>query len=229
MPDSVQSSRRPYYWPADGLHLLNRADGSFHLRLSNKSFLACLQSLRASAQGYEKYLSQYPSVLCAPLDLLYLIRRAACTLDEALLQDLLFSYSWREANWGAWLAALAPNRGYVEHLRRRRPTLPYGAIVVDLASAACGGDQVSTEYAEHWMLLCELRELLGQLPRVVSPLRIGPTIEEEAQMKSEMEVVRAAYRQGGATAARKAMGQKHLSHYLRGHLEWAGSFGRHGA
>ncbi len=82
---------------------------------------------------------------CASVDVSPLIRgafgifrRAACTLDEELLQDYLFSYGWREANWGTWLAALAPSNVYATHLQTRRATLPHGSVVMDLSIASCG-------------------------------------------------------------------------------------------
>ncbi len=226
---SMQATRRPHYWAVDSLHLFNRADGPFYLQLSNKSVLARLRSLCAGSRGYEKHLSQYPAVLCAPLDLLYLFRRAACTLDEELLQDLLFSYGWREANWGAWLAALAPRSSYVVHLQRLRPTLPHGTAVIDLAHAASSGEGVAVDLAEHWTLLCEVRDLIAQLPVLVSPLRVGPTVEEEALLKVEMDAVRKAYKKGGEAEARRAMLQQHLSLYFRSHLEWARGREYHGA
>jgi len=217
----MEARRRPHYWATDSLHLLARAEG-FYLQLSNKNLIGRLRSLRANSRQYEKYLAQYPVVLCAPLDFLYLFRRAACTLDEDLLQDLLFSYGWREANWGAWLAALAPSQRYVRHLSRRRPTLPHGEVIVDLAQASCSGSSVSAHLSEHWALLGEIRDLLAQLPRIVSPLRVGPTLDEETVLMSEVDGVRAAYKAGGEIAARTAMRQRHLSHYFRGHLDWAG-------
>lgn len=89
--------------------------------------LAWLRAVCANGRAYGKFLRQYPDVLCEPLDLLYLCRRASCTLGVALLQYLLFSYSWREANWGAWLAALAPDPAYAAHLEARKPQLPMRA------------------------------------------------------------------------------------------------------
>ncbi len=218
----MQAPRRPCYHPVDSLHLFLRVEGSVGLLLSDKRILAWLKALWSGSQGYEKYLSQYPAVLCAPLDLHYLFRRAACTLDEELLQDLLFSFGWREANWGAWLAALAPLERYVVHLQRRRPALPHGSVVIDLALAACAAGKVPGELAEHWSLLCRLRGQVEQLPRVVSPLRTGLTIDDEAALQAEVSAVRAAYRQDGEAGARRALAkQQRLSHVHRSHLDWA--------
>jgi hypothetical protein len=225
----MKAERRPHYWPADALHLFGKADGPFYLQLANQNILGRLRSLRAGVQGYEKYLNEYPAMLCATLDLLYVFRRAACTLDEELLQDYLFSYGWREANWGAWLAALAPSKGYEAHLQNRRPTLPRGSAIVDLAIASCGGREAPHELGEHWALLREIRDLVTLLPRVSSPLRLAPTVEEEKALSAEMEAVRAAYKSGGEIQAREAMQQKHLSYYFRGHLEWAKAVEYHAA
>jgi hypothetical protein len=200
---------------------LSKADGPFYLQLANQNILGRLKSLKSSVLGYEKYLHQYPETLCAPLDLLYVFRRASCTLDEELLQDYLFSYGWREANWGAWLAALAPRKVYEAHLQNRRPTLPHGSVAIDLAIASCGEGNAPPELAEHWTLLCEIRDLVAQLPCVSSPLRLAPTVEEEKMLSAELEFVRSAYRNGGEINAKVAMQQKYLSYYYRGHLEWA--------
>ena len=102
----MKAVRRPHYWTEDSLHLFAKADGAFYLQLANQSILQRMKSLLSGAQGYLKHLQEYPTTLCEPLDLFYVFRRAACTLDEELLQDYLFSYSWREANWGAWLERL---------------------------------------------------------------------------------------------------------------------------
>jgi hypothetical protein len=215
----MKAERRAHYWPADALHLFGRADGPFYVELANQKILRRLRSLRSGCQGYEKYLNQYPATLCAPLDLLYVFRRAACTLDEELLQDYLFSYGWREVNWGAWLAALAPSKRYEEHLQKRRQTHPHGSAVIDLAIASCTWRDAPHELGEQWALLCEIRDLVAQLPHVSSPLRVAPTIEEETALSAEMEALRAAYKSGGELEARAAMQQKHLSYYLRGHIE----------
>ncbi len=219
----MKAERRAHYWPADALHLFCRADGPFYLELANQNILRRLRSLRYGCQGYEKYLDQYPATLCVPLDLFYVFRRAACTLDEELLKDYLFSYGWREVNWGAWLAALIPSKTYEGHLQRRRQTHPHGSAVIDLAIASCSGRDVPHELGEQWALLCDIRDLVARLPRISSPLRVAPTIEEETALSEEIEAVRSAYRKGGELAAKAAMQQKHLSYYFGGHVELAKS------
>lgn len=79
-----------------------------YLRLGNGRILGLLQSMKVTGEGYRKYFDYYPAVLCEPLELFYCCRRGMCSLNDELLQDLLFSFGWREANWGAWLSALAP-------------------------------------------------------------------------------------------------------------------------
>jgi hypothetical protein len=217
----MKSDRRPHYWPEDSLHLFGKADGPFYLQLANQNILRRMKSLRSGAQGYEKYLHQYPATLCEPLDLFYVFRRAACTLDEELLQDYLFSYSWREANWGTWLAALVPSNGYVTHLQNRRQTLPHGSVVIDLAIASCGAGCVPVGLGVHWALLGEIRDLISQLPRIASPLRLAPTIEDERSLCAEIESLRTSYKSGGEAATKAAMQQTYLGYYFRPHLEWA--------
>jgi hypothetical protein len=217
----MKLDRRPHYWPADSLHLFSKADGSFYLQLANQNILRRMKSLRSGAQGYEKYLPHYPTTLCEPLDLFYLFRRAACTLDEDLLQDYLFSYGWREANWGSWLASLSPNKAYIKHLQNRKPTLPNGSVVIELAIASCGAGSAPAGLTEHWALLSDLRGLTSEIPRIVSPLRLAPTIDEEKMLNTEIESVRDSYKYGSVTSAKAKMQQPYLSYYSRPHLRWA--------
>lgn len=222
-----QLLRRPHFHAGDSLHLLYRMDGMFYLQLSDKRLLACLKTLCGSGRTYAEVLRQYPGVACQPLDPFYLCRRASCTLNEDLLQDLLFSFSWREANWGAWLAALQPRSAYAKHIRRRRPQLPYGQEVTGLALAACGAANLTAGQAEQWELLQQLRTHLALLPPLISPMRFSPTVEQEAAMRADVDAVRQAYRQGGAFAARQVLDQTPFRHWLQDHVAWARS-GRHG-
>ena len=125
VPASERPDRRPHYHPTDSLHLLYRMHGMFYLQLSDGRLLRHLEALCTPGRVYGKFLAQYADVVCEPLDLFYVCRRASCTLDEELLQDLLFSFTWREAHWGAWLAALAPMPPYAQHILRCRPLLPW--------------------------------------------------------------------------------------------------------
>ncbi|MEK8031125.1 hypothetical protein AACH06_09895 [Ideonella sp. DXS29W] len=215
----------PHYWPRDTVHLMDRL-GPFYLGLSNKSITRQLQSLCASVQGYEKYLGEYPMVMCAPLDSLYVFRRATGMLDEDLLQDLLFAFSWREANWGAWLAALAPQAAYAPHLRRRRAHLPHGTSVIDLALAGCAGEPVPAEVQDALGLLGRLRQWLQQMPPIHTPLRRAPSADEWAARASEIEQIRQAYRQGGADRALQRWRSGPLAHELVDLGTWVRSGGK---
>jgi hypothetical protein len=90
--------RRPYYYSADSLHLLQSAEPMLYLRLSDGGILRLLQSVKVTGEGCGKFLSEYPAVLCEPLELFYHCRKGMCSLNDELLQDLLFSFGWREAN-----------------------------------------------------------------------------------------------------------------------------------
>ena len=218
--DSSMKPRSPYYWSDDSLHLFRRA-GSFYIKLSNKDVFSTLKILCERVGGYEKHLQFYPRILCAPLDDLYIFRRASCTLNSELLQDLLFSWSWREANWGAWLAALAPSGHYIEHLENAKSMYPHGTIVHELALSSCGVETVSDEAVEHLQFLTKIRDWLDCLPRCSSPLRIAPMPEMQQAINNEVEATRSAYKAGGVTAARRVMENGSLGYYLRDHVAWA--------
>lgn len=214
-------ARRPRYWEADSLHLLNRA-GGVYLRLADQHILKWLEALCADGRAYGKFLPQYPAVMCEPLDTLYVCRRASCTLDEELLQDLLSCFSWREASWGAWLAALAPSPAYAAHLEVRKPGLPHGSVVIGLALAACGAMAVPAALGRHSELLGTLRAQIEELPRVTSPMRLHPTAEQEMALRVETDLVREAYRRGGRAAAQEALSRL-SSCYRQGHTAWVRS------
>jgi hypothetical protein len=212
--------RSPYYWSDDSLYLFRRA-GSFYIKLSNKDVFSTLKILCEKVSGYQKYLQFYPRILCAPLDDLYVFRRASCTLNSELLQDLLFSWGWREANWGAWLAALAPSVHYIEYLENAKSMYPHGTIVQALALSSCGAEPASDEAVEHLQFLTKIRDWLDCLPWCSSPLRLAPSLEMQDAIKSEVEAARSAYQAGGVVAARSVMEQGSLGYYLRDHVAWA--------
>jgi hypothetical protein len=216
MPDM---KRVPAYHDEDALHLMGMA-GSIALPLSNGSILRHLQRVLHEARGYEHLLSMYPAVMCEPLDRLYVFRRASCSLDEALLQDLLFSYNWRQANWGAWLAALCPDERYAIHLETRRGTLPHGTTITSLAIAACRGTSVPDELSSHDALLQSIRGLLAQLPELKSPLRRNPTEAEQEVLDVTFAAVRAAYRRGDRAEVDALLRHPLLRHFLLSHRDW---------
>ncbi|RQP26423.1 hypothetical protein [Piscinibacter terrae] len=212
--------RRPHYYSEDSLRLLFKMEGLFYLRLSNGGLAGVLKSMCMAGRDYAKFLQHYPTVQCEPLEWFYLCRRASCSLDEPLLQDLLFSYSWREANWGAWLALLAPRSSFVDHLEERRPTLSHGAHVMELALAACGDRRVPDTLVQQARWASEIRGLLELMPRAFSPMRLNPSQEQEVAMSGSVEDVRAAFRQGGLQQAKLVLKQGPWSDYVLTPAEW---------
>jgi len=211
--------RRAYYFQVDSLHALSRAEPAIYLRLGNGRVGGLLATMKSSGRAYGKYLAQYPAVICEPLDFHYICRRAATQLNERLLQDLLFAYSWREANWGAWLAALAPDRMFVAYLSERRANLPHGTQVIDLALAACE-ETVPRDLAEPYADLLEVRLMLQEIPVEPPPMRIAPSSETEIAYTLECDAVRAAYRSGGLAGARQLLEQGLLRYYGLTYREW---------
>lgn len=193
----------------------------FYLRFSGHSVDSVLEQMKTSARGYQKFVSAYPAVSCAPLDKFYLYRKATGMLDEELLCDLLFSYTygWREANWAAWLAALAPQPAYAAHLARRLPTLSNGSTLMQLALAACG-QAMPQELRKNYATLEEVRETLNRLPACPAPLRRSPTPDHERAFKRERIVIRDAFRTGGLDAAKPMLSQGCVGYYTMSHAEW---------
>ncbi|MDQ1832137.1 hypothetical protein [Massilia scottii] len=211
--------RTPHYWYNDFVCVLLQAEPMFYLSLSDRGIRNVLERMKIRARDYQKFVSAYPSVCCEPLEQFYLFRKGMNMLDEELLCDLLFSFGWREANWGAWLAALAPQPAYAAHLARRRPTLPHGTTVMGLALAACG-HEVPQELRDTYALLVEVRETLDQLPAQPARLRRNYSRDQERAIRSENDAVREAYRTGGLDAAKKLLNQGLLRYFGATHQEW---------
>lgn len=211
--------RRPHYYQVDALYLLGKGEPMFYLSLSGRGVYGVLKNMKIHARGYQKFVAAYPSVCCEPLNSFYLFRKASGMLDEELLCDLLFSYGWQEANWGAWLAALAPHPVYAAHLERRLPTLPHGQPVLRLALAACG-QPIPLEHSDAYAMLEEVRETLNRLPAQSPPLRRNPTAEQEQEYNRHSLLIRAAYRSGGFEAAYPLMSHGVMGYYHMSHAEW---------
>ncbi len=136
-----------------------------------------------------------------------------------MLRDLLFAWGWREANWGAWLAALAPNVAYQELLIQRRPTLPHGTTVIDLALASSGAE-LAPVLEGHFALLLGIRELLEEIPATRLPLRPYPNIEQEQRFNIENEEIRSIYHGEGLASANERMRQGIHGYYGQSHRNW---------
>jgi hypothetical protein len=168
--------------------------------------------MKSTGDGYGKFLDKYPAIQCEPLELFYSCRKGMCSLDDELLQDLLFSFSWREANWGAWLCALSPKDSYIPHLRSRAESLPHGKTIMFLALAACG-EPLKKEIEVQYSLLQEIVVMLNKMPEINLPMRMNLSVQEEIAFNAEVESLRHCYRDRGLAYARRQLEKGLLSYY----------------
>ena len=215
----IDKKYRPHYWLEDYFAELMREESMFYLKLGNGGLLGVLQTMESSGRNYRKFLAQYPDVLCEPLERYYLSRSAIGKLDVHMVKDLLFAGSWREANWGAWLVALAPNPVYREYLELRRPSLSRGTRVNDLAMASCGAE-LPAELEMHFDLLTKIREMLAELPSVRRPMRLNPDEVQERAWRQETEAARRVYRSEGEQALRERLSKGVIGYYGLSYKEW---------
>ena len=190
-----------------------------YMRVSNGRIGGLLKNMTTTGRAYRKVLRDYSMVRCEPLELFYQCRRGMNALDANLLHDLLFSYSWREANWAAWLASLRPQPAWVQCLYEKRPSLLHGTEVIDLALAACG-EPVTGHLDEQLESLREIREMLNDLPEHPYLMRLSPAAEQEQQFNAEVEAIRKAYGSGGLTAASPLLRTGLIRYYGMSRREW---------
>lgn len=209
----------PCYFVPDALELLYQAEPMMYMRLSGKGVCRVLEEMNIIARDYGKFVGAYPDVCCEPLAPFYLYRKAAGMLDEHLLCDLLFWHGWREANWGVWLAALAPRPEYAPHLARALHTLPRAGTLLQLALGACG-EALPQELEASSAILDKVRATLDRLPAKPAPLRRSPSPDQERAMRRERLTIRDAYRAGGLDAARPLLRQGLTGYYDMRHAEW---------
>lgn len=207
---------KPHYWHGDLQWLFLCVP---YMRLANRSCRHFLASTLSTALAYRDYLARHPGVRCRPLDLIYQCHYTLGAFDHALLDDMLFGYGWRAANWGAWLAALAPSAAYRESLALRRETLPHGTEVIDWALIGAGTDPAPA-YSEQLMQLVQLRELLGEIPARTTPLRHAPNAAQAAALEQEAEQIRRCYRTQGTEAAIHLSHQGLTGYYNLSHPAW---------
>lgn len=206
-----------HYCSEDFLYELMKEESLHYLRLGDGSLKAVLTKAVETGRAYRKFLKEYPAVMGEPLERYYLLRRATGKLDLPMLDDLLFGGSWREANWGAWLAALAPQKEYIELLERRKPTLTHGQKLINLALASCGKD-LPDELTEHFGLLQEVRAMLDELPQVHTPMRLS--LNDGNVLRGEIELVKKTYKSGRLEEASYFAKQGILGYYLQSYKEW---------
>jgi hypothetical protein len=92
-----------------------------------------------------------------------------------------------------------------------------------LALAACGAANLPAGQAEQWQWLQEFRTQLALLPPLTAPMRLSPTVEQEAALRVDADIVRQAYRLGGALAAKQVLDQTPFRHWIQDHVAWARS------
>ncbi|ROR02872.1 hypothetical protein EDF72_2019 [Delftia acidovorans] len=134
----------PRYFAGDALGFISIAPFQT-LQISNGGILRLLKTIHHGGSTYRKFLSLYPEVRCEPLDSLYFLRTSLNAFDRSLLHDLLFCYGWRESNWGALLAALAPAPEYRAMLEDRRP-----AFHTQAGSSTWHWQHAATQCLNNW-------------------------------------------------------------------------------
>ena len=215
-----QKHIHPHYWPPDSLYELAKEESMFYLQLSNGNFEGLLSRTVSSGKEYRKFLKLYPEVMCEPLERYYLLRRATGKLDVHMVQDLLFTGSWREANWGTWLAAIAPQPEYIELLEKRRLTLPHGTKLIDLAIASCAAE-LPQHLESHLQLLQSIQEMLNKLPEIKTPMRLW--LHDQKSYASEIETARSLLHNGNIKAGLELTKKGLLGYYGQSYKSWLNS------
>lgn len=193
--------------------------GAPYIDISNRRLLGLLQKTENTANSYRKLLARFPEILCESLEFLYQCRIGVDALNVELLSDYLFASSWREANWGAWLAMLSPQHDYRAPLLSKRESLPNGTDIIDLAVASIDGT-TPVRLQRHFESSMRLRGLLAEIKPMQVRLRLWPTEAQEAEFNREVELIRAAYRLHGLDAALLQMRQGIVGYYGQSYRTW---------
>jgi hypothetical protein len=178
-----------------------------------------LRKMEGIGRAYQHVLSQFPTVMCEPLELHYLCLRNLGALDLWLMKDLILSCSWREVAWGAWLAALSPRPEYQDYLLHRRASVPHQQYMIDIALAVVKGNR-PLDIAESIDYIDRIRAQLSlaQTPNV--QLRRSPNDEDLKQLESERVTFLAAYRVGGAEGFRALLPGSLTEYFRLTHEDW---------
>jgi hypothetical protein len=204
--------QRPYYFTDDSHRLLMQGEPMIYLQFGSKSVLRLLKRMQATGRAYGKQLREFPGVRCEPLEFFYQCRRGMDALDAHLFDDLMHRYSWREANWAVWLAALKPDPAWVEALRQMRQRDTHVAMTIDLALIAAG-DSVPEPMPEYVSVLTEVRAMLHLLPSTPYRMRLSLAVEQQQRFDAEVDLVRARYRDGGYESAAPLLRQGLIGYY----------------
>ena len=138
-------------------------------------------------------------------------------MDFEMLNDLLFAGGWKEANWGLWLAALAPKAEYFPLLDIATPSENYSTDILDLAISSCTL-KVPPRLTEHFALLQSIREILNEMLELKTPMRVYAN--SNLQFECERSAVLKAYRKGGVTLALPLTKKGIVGYYAQSYVNW---------
>jgi len=121
--------------------------------------------------------------------------------------------------WGSWLAALAPQPGFLAPLSRARSSAPKNEWIIELAIAA-NEHRPPSLYCEAAGCIAAIRQSLAPLARPEVPLRLTPDTDEIARLERERGIMRRHYREGGAAAVAMHLPGTLLDHYSAPYEVW---------
>jgi regulator of replication initiation timing len=214
----ILAPSRTLHYLSDDIRSLMQ--GAPYLQMSNRGLLRLLEETVQVGRKYERELRQYPEVQIEPLDFFYQCRRNIDAMNSHLLRDLLFWLSWREANWGAWLAMLAPRPEYFWIVANQGTVHPEGKDLRDLTLSMMTG-QVPDHLKEHHALALELRKMIEPLPSQPRRLRENLKESQDKSYRAELDAVRKAYREGGLEKALPLTRQGLLGHFGQDYWAWS--------
>lgn len=208
--------KRSNYLPSDSQLSVQYAP---YLQISDRSLQGLISRTERDGQNYQKFLPLYPAVCCEYLEFHYHCRRALDMLDQYLLEDLLFSFSWREANWGAWLAMLGPQVGFADLILKKQAEMPDSQLIIALAFAANGGE-IAPALTKLHQRAENLRQLMQLMPSQRLPLRPNFTLRQDELANQEIKQIRGVFRQYGFDKARARMQEGLVGYFMLSHREW---------
>jgi len=205
----------PYYHPDDVWHIIK---GIPYMRVAKRP-LNMLKEMDITGLAYHKFLSQYPTIRCEPLDFFYQCKRGIMALDKQLLRDLLFTSSWREANCGVWLALLAPKAEYKELLESMQSSMQPADSSLTLALAIMDGSPL-TQWKTEFAYLSTVRSMLDEIPDFPVPLRKAPAGEQISLYELERVNIHKALKKAGLQGAQALMHKGLFGYYKKDYRTW---------
>lgn len=155
-------------------------------------------------EGYEKYVPHYPEVKCEPLEMLYEFYRDAGKLDPEVLTDCI-NFNYRTNFWALWLVLITPypRSEYTQIIKDHLCLYDgiedgMGKWFPELVILYLEGKQVEHDVLKH---AARFRELLSQMPKIILPLRLSPTEDDEAKFRERNNTLRDIYKNEGSDAA----------------------------